>query len=72
MAKIRKSASTGKFELSPKSGSCSATITDKKTGRTLLLKGYGAMKGEFAVRKGIDLTKPIAAQAAKLKSPRKA
>ena len=41
------------------------TITDPRSGATLPLKGYGAQKGTFEVRRGIDLTKPIAAQAKK-------
>jgi hypothetical protein len=38
-------------------------IVDKKTGKTLKLRGYGALKGEYVVRIGIDLTKPIYEQA---------
>ena len=30
------------------------------------LKGYGALSGEYAVRKGIDLSKPIAEQVVKI------
>jgi hypothetical protein len=30
-----------------------------------LLKGYGSLKGEFVVRRGIDITKPIFEQANK-------
>jgi len=30
-----------------------------------LLKGYGSLKGEFVVRRGIDITKPIFEQADK-------
>jgi hypothetical protein len=41
-----------------------ATITSAN-GRTYLLKGYGALKGQFEVRKGLDLTKPIAEQVKK-------
>jgi hypothetical protein len=38
-------------------------VADKKTGKTLKLKGYGALKGEYVVKAGMDLTKPIYAQA---------
>ena len=31
---------------------------DAKTGR-MLPAGYGALKGQYVVRKGLDLTKPI-------------
>ena len=39
----------------------SNTVTvgrDAKTGR-MLPAGYGALKGKYVVRKGIDITKPI-------------
>jgi hypothetical protein len=62
MAKVGRSAASGQFEVTPKSGSKSASITNKETGKTLPLKGYGDLKGELKIRKGIDLTKPIAAQ----------
>ena len=31
---------------------------DAKTGR-MLPAGYGALKGQYVVRKGVDITKPI-------------
>ncbi len=31
---------------------------DAKTGR-MLPAGYGALKGQYVVRKGVDVTKPI-------------
>ena len=37
-------------------------VRDAKSGRVLPLKGYGSLKGEFAIKPGVDLTKPIAAQ----------
>jgi hypothetical protein len=40
---------------------------DAATGR-LVPKGYGALKGQYVVRDGIDLTKPIAEQVARLNS----
>lgn len=42
------------------------TVRDPKTGRLLTVHGIGALKGSLTVRKGIDLTKPIAAQVEKL------
>lgn len=65
MTKTDRRASIGKFALTRKSPNRAATITNKETGKTLSLKGYGAMKGEFQIREGVDLTKPIAAQASK-------
>lgn len=38
---------------------------DPETGR-VMPKGYGALKGQYVVRDGIDLTKPIAEQVARL------
>lgn len=40
----------------------SSLVRDAKSGRILPLKGYGSLKGEFKVKPGVDLTKPIAAQ----------
>jgi hypothetical protein len=42
------------------------TVPDPKTGKLLTVRGFGALKGSLTVRKGIDLTKPIAAQVEKL------
>jgi hypothetical protein len=71
MARIGRNKSTGRFTVSANGKGSPATIRDAKSGRMLPLKGYGALKDEFEVRKGVNLSKPIAAQAAKLK-PRKA
>lgn len=57
--------------MKPGSGGKPTTIRNKKTGEVLVLHGYGASKGEFEIRKGIDLTKPIAAQVLKLEMRRK-
>ena len=46
----------------------STTIRDTETGEIFVLKGYGALKGEYSVKKGIDLTKPIFAQTEKKKA----
>jgi hypothetical protein len=42
------------------------TVPDPKTGKLLTVRGFGALKGSLTVRKGIDLTKPIATQVEKL------
>lgn len=65
MAKIGPNQSTGRFKLERNGEDGCATVTDKVTGRVLPLKGYGALKGQFQLRKGIDLSQPIAAQVMK-------
>jgi hypothetical protein len=67
MAKIARNSTSGQFTVSS-SGGKRTTIRNAGTGQVLGLKGYGALKGEFAVKKGIDLSKPIAAQAKSIKS----
>jgi hypothetical protein len=67
MAKIARNRSTGQFTLSANGKGSPPTIRDSASGRALPLKGYGALKGEFKVREGMNLSKPIAAQAAKPK-----
>jgi len=62
MRKMARNGSSGQFTVSSGGGK-RATVRDNRTGQTLPLKGYGAFKGEYEVIKGIDLTKPIAAQA---------
>jgi len=37
---------------------CGAVSRDAKTGR-MIPAGYGARKGEYVVRGGVDITKPI-------------
>jgi hypothetical protein len=42
------------------------TVRSAKTGRLVTVRGAGALKGsKFGIRKGLDLTKPIASQALK-------
>ena len=42
------------------------TVRSATTGRLVTVRGEGALKGsKFAIRKGLDLTKPIASQALK-------
>lgn len=62
MAKIGRNQSTGRFTIAAGGKSEAAIISDAVTGKRVPLKGYGALKGEFEVRSGLDLTKPIAAQ----------
>jgi len=45
-------------------------VRDPKTGRLVTVRGAGALKG-LPLRKGIDLTKPIAAQVLKGSARRK-
>jgi hypothetical protein len=72
MSKIAQNSSTRGYTLrSRHQDRTSAVMTDKKTGKTVVLRGYGALKGEFAVRKGINIVKPIAAQAGKAKRRRR-
>ena len=68
MAKIGRNSSTRNFTLGSTADGKSITIRNKITGAVLTLKGYGALKGKYVVRKGINLSKPIAAQAAKTRS----
>ncbi|MEQ1936161.1 MAG: hypothetical protein ABL962_20080 [Fimbriimonadaceae bacterium] len=68
MARIARDSPTGRFTIRSESGSKRSVIRDKKTGKTLPLKGYGALKDEFVVRKGLNITKPIAEQVSKKKS----
>jgi hypothetical protein len=37
-------------------------VRNKTTGETVLVRGYGSMKGKLALRADIDLLKPIAEQ----------
>jgi hypothetical protein len=47
----------------------SLTVRNSRTGKRVTVKGAGALKGSgFTIKKGIDLTKPIAKQALKGKS----
>jgi hypothetical protein len=41
-------------------------VRDPKTGRVVEVHGYGALRGQFEVRPGIDLTKPIYEQVLRL------
>jgi hypothetical protein len=41
------------------------TVRDSKSGRIVTVRGVGALKGQLTLKKSVDLTKPIASQAAK-------
>jgi len=41
------------------------TVRDSKSGRIVTVRGAGALKGQLTLKKGVDLTKPIASQAAR-------
>ncbi len=40
-------------------------VRDSKSGRYVTVRGAGALKGHLTLKKGLDLTKPIASQAMK-------
>jgi len=46
-------------------------VRDAKSGRTVTVRGLGAMKGRLSIRDDVDLTKPIAAQVLKGSNGRK-
>jgi hypothetical protein len=45
-------------------------VRDSKSGRFVTVRGVGALKGQLTIRKGVDLTKPLASQALKARKPR--
>jgi hypothetical protein len=45
--------------------SSDAVVRDVKSGRLVTVRGVGALKGHLKLKKGIDLTKPIASQTLK-------
>jgi hypothetical protein len=52
------SASTNSEKVAPK------RVRNPKTGELMIVRGFGALKGsDLKIRKGVNLTKPIAAQA---------
>lgn len=53
----------------PHAASTSTVVRDTKTGRLVTVLGVGALKG-LTLKKGVDLTKPIASQALKDSKPR--
>ena len=61
-SRSRKPAARGK------SAARVATIRCKETGQVYALKGYGALKNKYVIKRGIDLSKPIAEQAWRLAS----
>jgi hypothetical protein len=49
----------------PKAIATEKTVRDSRTGQAVIVHGFGALKGHLTIKKGVDLTKPIAAQALK-------
>lgn len=43
----------------------SRSVRDARTGQFVTVRGVGALKGQLSLKKGVDLTKPIASQALK-------
>jgi hypothetical protein len=43
-------------------------VRDAKSGRLIAVRGFGALQDRLEVKKGFDLTKPIASHAAKAES----
>lgn len=71
MAKAQRSSSSSRYVLTPALGNKPATLRNRETGEVLVLHGYGASKGKFEVKKGIDLTKPIFEQVLKMEMRKK-
>ncbi len=53
MAKTANNGTTGSFQ----------TVRNAKTGLSVTVRGVGSLKGQLALKKGVDLTKPILSQA---------
>ena len=70
MAKIGRNKSTERYSTRIEPGTDVLVIEDKHTGKVTTLRGYGALRDDYVVRKGIDLTKPIASQVSKKASHR--
>jgi hypothetical protein len=55
----------------PQATTTETQVRDPRSGRFVTVRGAGALKGQLTLRKGVDLTKPIASQAMKAAKPRK-
>ena len=66
MATASRNSTNGRFSIAGNGKGSATTVRDSASGKVLDVKGYGALSGEYAVRKGIDLSKPIAEQAARI------
>jgi hypothetical protein len=55
-------ASTGRYSVVAGKERHAPHVVDRTTGRELPLKGYGSMKGQYVIKGGIDITKPILGQ----------
>ena len=38
------------------------TVRDPKTGKSVTVRGVGALRGALTIKNGVDLTRPIASQ----------
>ena len=47
------------------SASTKKTVRVSRTGKVLEVRGFGALRGQFKIAKGVDLTKPIYEQVVK-------
>ena len=65
MPKIGRNKFTERYSTRFEPGADMLVIEDKRTGKTATLRGYGALRSDYVVRKGVDLTKPIAPQVSK-------
>jgi hypothetical protein len=52
-------------EIDKKTPASSLTVRNADTGEYVTVRGVGAPKGLLSLKKGVDLTKPIASQALK-------
>ncbi len=43
-------------------------VKDTRTGKVLEVRGFGALKGQLKITRGVDLTKPIYEQVSKKRS----
>jgi len=54
------------WQMAKTSAASTLTVRNAKTGKSVTVRGAGSLKGsKFAIKKGVDLTKPIAEQALK-------
>jgi hypothetical protein len=63
----RKGKGSTNAERSAKSGKFATVVAGEKK---YPLKGYGSMKGQLSLKKGVDLGKPVSAQVGKSRSAR--
>ena len=49
----------------PNPATTETVVRDSKSGRSVTVRGAGALEGCLTIKEGVDLTKPIAAQVLK-------